>query len=127
MLCLVHTPICNLKIKELNKLEAFEMWIYRKMLKISWVDHITNEEVLRRINTKIEFLVKLKRQKISYFAHVMRGNKYELLQLIIEGKIEGKHGQIFRTWEWTDISNVGDLIHTATDRNLFQDIIACII
>ena len=29
-----------------NKLEAFEMWIYRRMMKISWTEHKSNEEVL---------------------------------------------------------------------------------
>ena len=31
----------------MKKLQAFEMWIYRKMLKISWSDKKTNEEVLK--------------------------------------------------------------------------------
>ena len=29
-----------------RRLEAFEMWCYRKLLKISWVDKVTNKEVL---------------------------------------------------------------------------------
>jgi len=37
---------------EKKKLEAFEMWCYRKMLKIIWSDRITNEEVLERIKEK---------------------------------------------------------------------------
>ena len=32
-----------------KRIEAFEMWCYRRMLKIRWVEHITNEEVLNRI------------------------------------------------------------------------------
>lgn len=38
--------------KDLKKLEAFEMWCYRRMLRISWQDHITNEEVLTRMEEK---------------------------------------------------------------------------
>jgi len=33
-----------------RRLKAFEMWIWRKMEKISWVDKVTNEEVLNRVN-----------------------------------------------------------------------------
>jgi len=33
-----------------NRLEAMEMWIWRRMDKISWVDKIRNEEVLQRVN-----------------------------------------------------------------------------
>ena len=35
----------------LSRLDAFEMWVYRRVLKISWTDKITNEEVLRRMGT----------------------------------------------------------------------------
>jgi len=31
-----------------KKLEAFEMWLYRKILRISWVDRVTNETILGR-------------------------------------------------------------------------------
>ncbi|XP_076384113.1 uncharacterized protein LOC143261929 [Megalopta genalis] len=40
-----------LEITMLNKLEAFEMWCYRRILKISWVSHTSNEDVLRMMNT----------------------------------------------------------------------------
>ena len=33
-----------------NRLEAMEMWIWRRMDKISWVDKMRNEEVLQRVN-----------------------------------------------------------------------------
>ena len=38
----------------LSRLDAFEMWIYRRVLKISWTENITNEEVLRRMGTGSE-------------------------------------------------------------------------
>ena len=36
-------------IAEKRNIEAFEMWCYRRMLKMRWVDRITNEEILERI------------------------------------------------------------------------------
>jgi len=33
-----------------RRLEAFEMWIWRRMEKISWLNKVNNEEVLRRVN-----------------------------------------------------------------------------
>ncbi|CAG9833218.1 unnamed protein product [Diabrotica balteata] len=36
----------TLKTSTVNKLEAFKMWIYRRILKISWTSHTSNEEVL---------------------------------------------------------------------------------
>jgi hypothetical protein len=37
---------------EKKRIVAFEMWCYRRMLKIPWVDRVTNEEVLRKIEEK---------------------------------------------------------------------------
>lgn len=37
-----------------DQLEAFEIWSYRRILRISWVDIITNEEVLGRIKKEKE-------------------------------------------------------------------------
>lgn len=34
----------------INKLEAFEMWNYRRMLRISWAEHKSNEQVLNMMN-----------------------------------------------------------------------------
>ena len=47
--------------------EAFEKWIWRRMEKISWLDKVTNEEVLRRVNED--------RQILNYFC---KGNIDEL-------------------------------------------------
>jgi len=38
----------------INRIEAFEMWIYRRVLKISYCAHITNINVLKRINKELE-------------------------------------------------------------------------
>ncbi|CAG9835208.1 unnamed protein product [Diabrotica balteata] len=37
-----------------KKLKAFEIWLYRKILRISWTDKITNETVLQRIGKERE-------------------------------------------------------------------------
>ena len=69
------------------------MWVYRRILKISWVDHITNMDVLRRVNIERELLTNNKIIKTAYFGHFIRDQKYQLVQLIIKGKIEGKRGK----------------------------------
>ena len=49
----------------LFRLDAFEMWIYRRVLKISWTAKIINEEVLRRMGTGREIVhqFKMRRRK----------------------------------------------------------------
>ena len=85
-----------------KKLEAFEMWVYRRMLKISWTDRVRNTDVLARMKKEVEVLYEIKRRKLDYFGHVMRNEKYRLLQLVMEGKIEGKRGQGRRKTSWLE-------------------------
>ena len=42
----------TMRKKDIKKLEAFEMWLWRRMEKISWTEHISNEEVLRMVGRK---------------------------------------------------------------------------
>ena len=46
-----------------KRLEAFEMCIRRRMLKISWLDKVTNEEVLRTVNEDKQILNSVRQRK----------------------------------------------------------------
>lgn len=69
-----------------KKLDAFEMYLYRRMLRISWVQRITNLEVLERMEKSKELMLIVKEKKTTYTGHIMRSERYELLRLIIDGK-----------------------------------------
>ena len=84
----------------MKKLSAFEMWLYRRILRISWTDHITNEEVLRRVGKQQEIAFTVKRRKLEYFGHLMRHNKYRLQQLILQGRVDGRRGPGRRRNSW---------------------------
>ncbi|CAH2235222.1 jg10474 [Pararge aegeria aegeria] len=53
-----------------KRIEAFEMWIFRRMLSISWTLKVSNEEVLRRVNQRRELLHTIKIRKVAYLGHV---------------------------------------------------------
>lgn len=76
---------------EKRKLEAFEMWCYRKMLRIKWIDRITNEAVLIRIKEKeiLWHTVKVRRAKM--IGHLLRHES--LTKTVIEGDVEGHIGR----------------------------------
>jgi hypothetical protein len=84
----------------MKKVEAFEMWAYRRILRISWTEHVTNEEVLRRIGKEREVGISIKKRKLEYLGHVMRHNKYRVLQLIVQGKIDSRRGPGRRRHSW---------------------------
>ena len=75
----------------LNKLEATEMWFLRKMQMISYTEHLTNVEVLRRVNTKKKILSETVNRPVKFFEHVMR--KEEMENLVNTGYVEGKRAR----------------------------------
>src|ERR1700731_1962471 len=87
-------------IRQIKKVNAFEMWCYRRMLKISWKDKITNEQVLNKVQTEIHFMNDMKKRKLEYGGHVMRGSSGKTHLSILEGKVCGKRdrGRPRRTW-----------------------------
>ena len=83
----------------MRRLESFKMWIYRWILRISWIEHTTNEEVLRRMDKRKEVTFTVKRRKMEYLGHIMRNNKYRLLPLILQEKLtvgEDREGEEIR-------------------------------
>ncbi|XP_050513955.1 uncharacterized protein LOC126889589 [Diabrotica virgifera virgifera] len=114
-----------MKVNMMNKLEAFEMWSYRRMLRISWVQRISN-----RVGQGEGDLMKMiKKRKLEYLGHIMRGSRYRMLQLILNGKIDGKRG-IGRkkySWlrnlrQWTGLL-ADQLLHAAQDRERYRQIV----
>ena len=69
-------------------LESFEMWCWRRMEKISWTDHVRNEEVLLRVNEQRNILHDIRKRKANWIGHILRRNC--LLHHVIEGKIKGQ-------------------------------------
>ena len=58
------------------------------MEKISWTDHVRNEEVLLRVNEQRNILHEIRKRKANWIGHILRRNC--LLQQVIEGKIKGQ-------------------------------------
>ena len=58
------------------------------MQKISWTEHVRNEEVLLRVNEQRSILNEIRKRKADWIGHILRRNC--LLQQVIEGKIKGQ-------------------------------------
>ena len=102
-LCLCHLKIYSKdqSVATEAKLEAFEMWLYRRMLRVSWTQRVTNEEILRRMGKAKEVLATVKRRKLQYLGHIMRHEeRYQLPICILQGKILGARGRGRRRISW---------------------------
>ena len=58
------------------------------MEKISWTDHVRNEEVLLRVNEQRSVLHEIRKRKAIWIGHILGRNC--LLKQVIEGKIKGE-------------------------------------
>ena len=53
------------------KVNAFEMWCYRRMLKVSWTDKVSNREDLNRVQMRLHFLEDMMKRKRRYAGYVL--------------------------------------------------------
>jgi len=80
----------TLRAADQKHLERFEMWCWRRMEKISWTDHVRNEDVLLRVNEQGNILHEIIKRKANWIGHILRRNC--LLKQVIEEKIKGEIG-----------------------------------
>ena len=74
----------TLRAADQKHLESFEMWCWRRMEKISWTNHVRNEEVLLRVNEQRNILHEIRKRKANWIGRNC------LLKQVIEGKIKGE-------------------------------------
>ena len=78
------------------------MWCYRRTLKISWTNIITNEEVLRRVGeTEAKVLKMVIKRKMTFFGHIARASAGQELKTITEGNDRKIRKGRRQTW-WID-------------------------
>ena len=78
----------TLRAADKKYLASFEMWCWRRMEKISWNDHVRNEEVLLRVNEQRNNLHEIRKRKVNWIGHILRRNC--LLKQVTERKIKGE-------------------------------------
>ena len=78
----------TLRTVDIKRIEAFEMWIWRRMEKVSWTEKKTNEEILKSVQERRCLMERVIRTKKKWIGHIVRGDG--LLKEVIEGRMEGK-------------------------------------
>ena len=88
-MCASETWIIN--VADMKKLEAFEMWCIRKMLRVSYTEHRTNEEVMRAANHKRSMKEEIIKRKARYLGHILRKNGIQ--RQLMEATVVGSRGR----------------------------------
>ena len=100
-----------------KRIDAFEMWTYRWMLRISWKEHKPNEEVLNMMKTSLKLMKIIKKRQCKYFGHFIR-RPNSIQSLLLEARIDGKRGRGRPRTMWIDnIKDWLNLIYKECIRN----------
>ena len=90
-----------------KKISACEMWCWRKMLRISWKEHKTNEFVKHLVGENVSLCQRMDKNKLQYFGHIARREGDSLEKIIIQGKMEGRRKRGRQKTRWLDgIKNI---------------------
>ena len=117
----------TMKSVDRKKVDSFELWCYRRVLRIPWTHRKTNQWVLEQLGVKKSLRADMICRKLTYFGHIMRHNSFE--KNIIEGMMENKRrrGRPAASWlnDMKDISgtNVTMATRIAADRTRWRALV----
>ena len=74
---------------ERQRIDAFELWCWRRLLRVPWTDRRSNQSILKEINPGISLEGMVLKLKLQYFSHLMR-RVDSLEKTLMLGGIEGR-------------------------------------
>ena len=74
---------------EYQKMEAFELWCWRRLLRVPWTARRSKQSILKEINPEYSLEGLMLKLKLQYFGHLMR-RADSLEKTLMLGKIEGE-------------------------------------
>ena len=73
-----------------TKIEACEMWLYRRLLRVKWTDKRTNESIMNELGVTRKLIKIIDQRKLRYIGHAARNQKTDLMKVAYQGKIDAK-------------------------------------
>ena len=101
----------TIKKAERQRIDAFELQCWRRLLRVPWTARRSNQSILKEINPKYSLEGLMLKLKLQYFGHLMRRTD-SLEKTLMLGKIEGRRRRGQQRMRWLDG------ITTLTDMNL---------
>ena len=86
----------TIKKTEHWRMDAFELWCWRRLLRVAWTARRSNQSILKKINP--EYSLKGLVLKLQYFGHLMQ-KAHSLEKTLVQVKTEGKRKEGNRGWD----------------------------
>ena len=91
----------NIKKAEHLKIDAYELWCQRRLLRVPWTARRSNQLILKEINPEYSLEGWMMKLKLQYFGHLMwRANSLE--KTLMLGKNEGRRRRGWQRMRWLD-------------------------
>jgi len=95
------------------KIDAFELWCWRRLLKVPWSSRRSNQSILKDISPEYSLEVLLLKLKLQYFGHLMRRTD-SLEKILMVGKIEGGRRRGWQRMRW--LNGITELMDMSLSR-----------
>ena len=79
----------TIKKAERHRIDAFELWCWRRLLRVPWIARRSNQSILKEISSEYSFEGLMLKLKLQYFGHLMQITE-SLKKTLMLGKIEGR-------------------------------------
>jgi len=84
---LYATETWTLRKVDIQRLKLFEIWIWRRLMKISWTEHRSNQEVLDMVDENRSLMNTTRQRQKNWLGHMLRSES--LLHTVLEDRMEG--------------------------------------
>ena len=83
----------TIKKAEHQRIDAFELWCWRKLLRVPWTARISNQSILKEISPECSLEGLMLKLKLQYFGHLMQ-RADSLEKTVMLGKIDGRRRRV---------------------------------
>ena len=99
----------TIKKAEYQRIDAFELWCWRRLMRVPWAARRSNQSILKEISPGCSLEGQMLKLKLQYFGHLMeRADSLE--KTLMLGKIEGRRRRGRQKMRWLDgITNSMDM------------------
>ena len=91
----------TIKKAEGQRIDAFELWCWRRLLSVPWTARRSNQSILKEISPEFSFVELMLKLKFQYFGHLMQ-RVDSLEKTLMLGKFEGKRRRGWQRMRWLD-------------------------
>ena len=84
---------------ERQRIDAFELWCWRRLLRVPWTARRSNQSILKEISPECSLVGLILKLKLQYFGHLMR-RADSLEKTLMLGKIEGRRKRRQQRMRW---------------------------